>query len=136
MSRSLSRQRACVRDRDVDISGGDFSDIPGGPWKAVPPSNYDSIMIVAVATRKELRGRAGALDFRPFGAEVRLTVEYRGVQSYRSESKHIFHMVSEEFELLMIIDLDVRGGIIACRGSEKALLDTVRQVDAAYSSVF
>jgi len=45
-------------------------------------------------------------------------------------------MVSEEFELLMIIDLDVRGGIIACRGSEKALLDTVRQVDAAYSSVF
>lgn len=131
---SESRQQAVAPERNVDISGGDFSDLPGCPWETPPLTNYDGIVVTALGTRNRLEGQAGTFDFRPFGADVRLTVRYLGTRPYASEPKHVFHFIGGEFELLLIIGLDVRTALIACRGNREALQHAAEQVDAAYSA--
>ncbi|QTC90860.1 hypothetical protein [Brevundimonas goettingensis] len=131
---SESRQQAVVPERNVDISGGDFSDLPGSAWKTPPLTNYDGIVVTALRVMDRLRDQAGSFDFRPFGADIWMTVRYLGIRPYASEPKHIFHVVGGEFELLLIIGLDVRTALIACRGNREALQHAVEQVEAAYSA--
>lgn len=128
---SKSRRQASVRERDVDITGGDFSDLPGGPWEAAPRANYDGMIVTAWSVRNGLKDQPGVLEFRPFGADVRLTARYLGTRPYGSEAQHCFHFIGGGFELLMILAPDFTGAVIACRGNKKAVQQAAQRVDDA-----
>lgn len=117
------------------IGGGMFDNLPEGPWKILPLGiNAGFLLPACVATCFfDATGEPSA-DFEFFG--LHLTVRNVGtIKRQSGDEARVFHIIGDEFEVLMLLPADTSCLVMSCRGSSTAYADAARTLFAGQSAL-
>lgn len=105
------------------IGGGEFDDLPGGPWKILPPGINRGFLLPALVANSFFEDTGATTgDFEFFG--LYLTARNAGVYEDASGNDvGVFHFIGDEFEALMMLPADLSHFVMSCRGSSAAFAD-------------
>ena len=116
------------------VMGGAFDELPGAPWKRLPIGNYGGFAIPALFgmanfTCDEVGEAACRIK------DLQLTVRVIGmVEDRTARSVHVFHLIADEFEALMLFPADLSDMHLSFRGSRAAFEETAEMLRAMATS--